>query len=77
MPTELHTFGDPDYIKVPAAALMNKEYLIHRMLNFDSLKATSSTAIREGENLLIKESEETTHYSMWTQPEIQLPERLH
>ena len=56
--------GDPDHIKVPAAALMKKEYLIQRMHNFDSLKATLSTAVREGENPLINESEETTHYSI-------------
>jgi gamma-glutamyltranspeptidase/glutathione hydrolase len=56
--------GDPDFVKVPVKSLIAKDYIIGRMSNFDSLKATASSSIREGEDLLKKESEETTHYSI-------------
>jgi len=54
--------GDSDYYNVPREALLQKEYAIDRMKNFDSQKATLSSDIKEGN--VSKESEQTTHYSV-------------
>lgn len=54
--------GDPDFVKVPADALTNKEYLKKRMASFTPGKAGSSELIREGN--INPESEETTHLSI-------------
>ncbi len=56
--------GDPDFIKIPVNSLLSSLYNRQRMENFDSLRATPSSAIREGENLMAHESEETTHFSV-------------
>jgi gamma-glutamyltranspeptidase/glutathione hydrolase len=55
--------GDPDFYKVPAEGLLNKEYLKLRMSDFNLDKATPSEDIKHG-NPTAKESEETTHYSV-------------
>ncbi|GEO04539.1 gamma-glutamyltransferase [Adhaeribacter aerolatus] len=55
--------GDPDFYKVPAAKLLNPQYLAVRMQNFNPKKATPSASIKHG-NLTAREHEETTHFSV-------------
>ncbi|HLP73854.1 MAG TPA: gamma-glutamyltransferase [Bacteroidales bacterium] len=55
--------GDPDYMKVPATALVNEKYLESRMTDFNSGKASLSSDIHPGSPVL-KESDQTTHYSV-------------
>jgi gamma-glutamyltranspeptidase/glutathione hydrolase len=55
--------GDPDFISVPVGQLLDQRYLNSRMQDFDPLRATPSSEIKEGEPAAI-ESEETTHYSV-------------
>jgi gamma-glutamyltranspeptidase/glutathione hydrolase len=55
--------GDPDFVKIPVAQLMDKEYLNSRMSGFSFEKATKSDAISEGK-IAFSESMETTHYSI-------------
>jgi gamma-glutamyltranspeptidase / glutathione hydrolase len=55
--------GDPDFTRVPVAALVADEYIASRMTSFDPDKATPSTTIKEG-ILTGKESEQTTHLSI-------------
>lgn len=53
--------GDPDFWKVPLAQITSPAYLKDRMSNFDKKLATPSKAVTAGK---VKESEETTHYSI-------------
>jgi len=53
--------GDPDFYKIPEKTLVSKEYLTKRMSDFVPGKAGNSVDTKEG---LIKESEETTHFSV-------------
>lgn len=53
--------GDPDFWKVPLKTLADNTYLKNRMADYDSTKATPSTAIKAG---IIHESDETTHISV-------------
>jgi len=53
--------GDSDFYNVPIEGLMDKEYLLTRMQDFDPTKASLSADIKEGD---AKESLETTHYSI-------------
>jgi gamma-glutamyltranspeptidase/glutathione hydrolase len=53
--------GDPAFWKVPTTQLMDGEYMKKRLSDFDKAKATPSKAVTAGQ---IKESEETTHYSI-------------
>jgi gamma-glutamyltranspeptidase/glutathione hydrolase len=53
--------GDPDFWKVPVKKLGDAEYLKSRMADFQADKATPSASVKAGQ---IKESEETTHYSI-------------
>ena len=53
--------GDPDFVKVPVKTLVSKAYLTERMKDYDPAKAGSSKMTGAG---LIKESEETTHFSV-------------
>jgi gamma-glutamyltranspeptidase/glutathione hydrolase len=55
--------GDPDFVKIPLKTLMSQDYLKQRMSNFSFDKATLSSTIKEGK-IDIKESTETTHYSI-------------
>lgn len=55
--------GDPDFVEVPIAQLMDKKYLKARMASYDPDKATLSSDVRQGE-ISIYESDETTHYSI-------------
>jgi gamma-glutamyltranspeptidase / glutathione hydrolase len=54
-------FGDPDFYKVPAKGLVAPAYLKQRMADYDSTRASSSSAIVPG---IIGESEQTTHLSV-------------
>jgi gamma-glutamyltranspeptidase/glutathione hydrolase len=55
--------GDPDFVKVPIAALLRPRYVAHLRSTIDSEKATPSAEIRAGE-LAAYESPQTTHYSI-------------
>ncbi|HEY4539890.1 MAG TPA: gamma-glutamyltransferase [Faecalibacter sp.] len=55
--------GDPDFIHVPQAKLLNKAYNVNRMNNFSFERASKSSEIKAGE-IIGKESMETTHYSI-------------
>jgi gamma-glutamyltranspeptidase/glutathione hydrolase len=55
--------ADADFYKVPVRMLGNEIYLQKRMEDYDSSKATPSTAIKPG-YLSRSESEETTHLSV-------------
>jgi gamma-glutamyltranspeptidase/glutathione hydrolase len=53
--------GDPDFWKVPVAAITSEKYLNERMKDYDSTKASVSSNIKSG---MAYESEETTHLSI-------------
>jgi gamma-glutamyltranspeptidase / glutathione hydrolase len=55
--------GDPDFQKVPVAALLNPAYIKKLRESIDPNKATSSAEIRPGD-LAPYESTETTHFSI-------------
>tara|TARA_B100001989_G_C24442729_1_gene414800 strand:- start:180 stop:941 length:762 start_codon:yes stop_codon:yes gene_type:complete len=55
--------GDPDYMNLPVYELMDKEYVVGRMKNFSWDEATSSSDVKHG-NIILDESDETTHYSI-------------
>ena len=55
--------GDPDYMNIPVALLMGKEYNDFRMSDFSEERATPSRDIGPG-NPILREAEETTHYSV-------------
>ncbi|WP_394344087.1 gamma-glutamyltransferase [Rufibacter hautae] len=55
--------GDPDFVKVPVADLLNSSYLKNRLTNLDMEHATSSTQVMAG-TLQPHESDQTTHYSI-------------
>ncbi|CAM2011463.1 gamma-glutamyltransferase [Acanthopleuribacter pedis] len=54
--------GDTDFVKVPLAKLTDKAYAIQRMADYQVDKASDSEAIGAGK--VVKESRETTHYSV-------------
>lgn len=53
--------GDPDFWKVPVAAITSEKYLAGRMKDYDSTKATPSSTIKAG---IAYESDQTTHLSI-------------
>ncbi len=55
--------GDPDFINIPVAGLLNKKYLISRMATFNENSASASALISNGFPAGY-ESEETTHFSV-------------
>ncbi|PTY08902.1 gamma-glutamyltransferase [Opitutaceae bacterium EW11] len=55
--------GDPDFVRVPVAGLLEPKYLKTRMADFDPEKATPSASLPAG-SPLSGESHETTHYSV-------------
>ncbi|MBC7653320.1 MAG: gamma-glutamyltransferase [Oligoflexus sp.] len=55
--------GDPDFVAVPQKALLDTSYQKSRMANMSWTKASPSTQIMAGE-IVAKESEETTHFSI-------------
>lgn len=56
--------GDPDFTKIPVAALLDRDYLARRMASFDPAKATPSKALPGGPLPATPESMETTHFSV-------------
>jgi gamma-glutamyltranspeptidase/glutathione hydrolase len=54
--------GDPDFVKVPVGGLVNKNYLMQRMADYQPGKATPSEAVGSGHP---QEHEETTHLSVY------------
>jgi len=54
--------GDPDFNDIPIKTLISDTYSSKRWASVDTLLATQSTSIKEG--VLIKEKEETTHFSI-------------
>ena len=54
--------GDPDYHPVPIGMLLDKDYSRQRFIDFDSSKASTSENIDPG--MWLKESPETTHFSI-------------
>jgi gamma-glutamyltranspeptidase / glutathione hydrolase len=55
--------GDPDFYKVPVAALTDSIYITERMKDFNPEVATPSNAVKEG-MIVGYESEQTTHLSI-------------
>ncbi|GAB2549482.1 gamma-glutamyltransferase [Rufibacter soli] len=55
--------GDPDFFKVPVSNLLDADYLKKRMASFSMDKTTPSNQVAAGQ-LLVKESDQTTHYSI-------------
>jgi len=58
-----HFMGDPDFMNLPVYELIDKNYVNERMKNFSWDKATPSSEVKHG-NIIINESDETTHYSI-------------
>lgn len=58
-----HFLGDPDFVSIPQAHLIDPSYLKDRMTNFDAQKATPSSEISHGD-IIVVESDETTHFSI-------------
>ena len=59
--------GDPDFVKVPVAGLLDRKYIAHLMQNFDPDKATPSATLAPGGPagwVAPVESGETTHFSI-------------
>lgn len=56
--------GDPDFVDIPLDTLLSSAYLSNRMSNFSFDKATPSSDVSYGKINMIKESNETTHYSI-------------
>lgn len=54
--------GDPDFVKVPVETLVSVAYLKERMKDYEPGKAGNSKTTKAG---VIKESEETTHLSVF------------
>lgn len=58
--------GDPDFVEVPVAQMLDKSYLKSRMSTFTKEKATLSSEVAQG-SIQFQESDETTHYSILDQ----------
>lgn len=58
-----HFLGDPDFVSVPQAHLIDKSYISDRMLSYSPEKATPSSEVSHGD-IIIVESDETTHFSI-------------
>ena len=58
-----HFMGDPDFMNLPVYELIDKKYVNDRMKNFSWDQSTPSSEIKHG-NIIVKESDETTHYSI-------------
>ncbi|MDR2212473.1 MAG: gamma-glutamyltransferase [Pseudomonadales bacterium] len=54
--------GDPDFVAVPVANLIDKQYALQRFADFDPERASDSNAIGAGN--WAEESLETTHFSV-------------
>jgi gamma-glutamyltranspeptidase/glutathione hydrolase len=56
--------GDPDFVNIPQSELLTENYNHQRMQSFSWDKATSSDDISHGNPIQVKESTETTHFSI-------------
>jgi gamma-glutamyltranspeptidase / glutathione hydrolase len=56
--------GDPDFVKVPVAALTSPQYIAGRAASIDREKATPSSELNHGVPAPAEESPETTHLSI-------------
>ncbi len=56
-------FGDPDFVKVPLAGLLDPAYIAKRRASIDPLRATPSDQLGSGKPAL-GESSETTHFNI-------------
>jgi gamma-glutamyltranspeptidase/glutathione hydrolase len=56
--------GDPDFIDMPLAALLDPQYVARRVSDVDILHATPSSAVQAGMEPGRRESVETTHFSV-------------
>ena len=56
------TLGDPDFVKIPLATLLDTGYIPKRMADIDRARATPSASIRSGVGS--SEHLETTHFSV-------------
>jgi gamma-glutamyltranspeptidase/glutathione hydrolase len=54
--------GDPDFVKVPVAGLLDPQYIAQRMQDIDPAHATPSAQVKAGQPKA--ESYETTHFSV-------------
>ena len=55
--------GDPDFVNVPTARLLDEKYLEQRAATIDETKASTSEAVKAG-NIQIREGNETTHFTI-------------
>lgn len=58
-----HYLGDPDFVKVPVAALTSRAYADRLAATINLQRASTSQEVRHGQ-LLPHESEETTHFTI-------------
>ena len=58
-----HFLGDPDFVSIPKAHLIDPSYIAERMLNYSPEKATLSSEVSHGD-IIVVESDETTHFSI-------------
>lgn len=56
--------GDPDFVDVPVAALLDPAYLADRMANFDPARATPAEKILPGDLTVHEGGDNTTHFSV-------------
>ncbi len=57
-----YLLGDPDFVNIPTGKLLDVKYMTERMAGVDPKKATPSSEV--GTGIEIKESEQTTHFSV-------------
>ncbi|MGB1448420.1 MAG: gamma-glutamyltransferase [Flavobacteriaceae bacterium] len=58
-----HFLGDPDFVTVPQAHLIDPAYTQERMQDYSEEKATRSIDVSHGD-IIVVESDETTHFSI-------------
>ena len=58
-----HFLGDPDFVSVPQAHLIDPTYIAERMQNYSADNATLSKDVSHGD-IIVVESDETTHFSI-------------
>jgi len=56
--------GDPDFVRVPVAGLLDSTYLARRFADFHPDRATPSADVQHGTPPGVVESPETTHFSV-------------
>ncbi|MGE5644702.1 MAG: gamma-glutamyltransferase [Acidobacteriota bacterium] len=56
--------GDPDFVRVPVAGLLDKRYLAGLRKSIDPERATPSARLKPGRLAAAAESAQTTHYSI-------------